>query len=384
MKTIYKIIPMLVLVSLLVSACGASTTPTVTPTPSGPLPVIAEGHLVPANSLYLAFPVGGHVGEVLVQKGQQVTQGQVLARLADNQQATAAVTGAQLALGQAQQDYDTFIRTAGLASAKAFQAYLDAQTAREAAQSRWDALNLRDIASRITDATAEVSDRQKDLKDAQDTFNRYAGLATDNASRKKAEDDMRTAQKNYDDAVAKLETIQREQDSVRAALDQALAAEAEAKHNYEATLNSPDPDQKTLLQDRLDNAKAQVAAAQDALANYELKAPFAGTVTDINIKVNQLTGPDTWAVQIADLSQWYVDTSDLTELEVVKVPAGQQVKVVADALPGVELTGVVESISQSFQVTGGDIVYTVHIRLPMVDPLMRWGMTVEVTFEALK
>ena len=63
---------------------------------------------------------------------------------------------------------------------------------------------------------------------------------------------------------------------------------------------------------------------------------------------------------------------------------GQQVKVVADALPGVELTGVVESISQSFQVTGGDIVYTVHIRLPKVDPLMRWGMTVEVTFDASK
>ena len=384
MKNFYKLFLVLVSAALLVSGCGASTTPTVTPTPSAPLPVIAEGHIVPANSLYLAFPVGGHVGEILVQKGQQVTEGQVLARLADSQQAEAALTGAQLALEQAQQDYDSFTRTAGLASAKAFQTYLDAQTAREVVQSRWDALNLRDIANRITDAKAEVSDRQKDLNDAQDTFDRYAGLSTDNASRKKAEDDLRTAQKNYDDAVAKLKTIQREQDSVRAALDLALAAEAEAKHNYDATLNGPDLDQKTLLQDRLDNSKAQVSAAQNALANYELKAPYAGTVVDTNISVNQLVGPQTWAVLIADFSQWYVDTSDLTELEVVKVSEGQQAKVVADALPGVELTGVVESISQSFQVTGGDIVYTVHIRLTKVDPLMRWGMTVEITFDASK
>ena len=384
MKTIYKIIPILALVALLVSGCGASATPTVTPTPSGPLPVIAEGHLVPARSLALTFPAGGHVKEILVEEGQQVAAGQVLVRLADSQQAEAALAGAQLALEQAQQDYDTFIRTAGLASAQTFQAYQAAQTAREAAQSQWDALNLRDIENRITDARAEVSDRQKDLQDAQDTFDRYSDLSTDNTSRKQAEDDLRTAQKNYDDAVAKLEAIQRERDSVRAALDQALAAEAEAKHDYEAALNGPNADRKALLQDRLDNARAQVAAAQNALANYELKAPFAGTVTDINVKVNQLIGPETWVVMLADFSQWYVDTSDLTELEVVQIAEGQQAKVVADALPGVTLTGTVESISQSFQLSGGDIVYKVRLRLPEVDPGMRWGMTVEVTFDASK
>jgi len=44
---------------------------------------------------------------------------------------------------------------------------------------------------------------------------------------------------------------------------------------------------------------------------------------------------------------------------------------------------VVEEISQSFKSQGGDILYTVRIKVDDVDPRMRWGMTVEVTFEPL-
>jgi len=84
---------------------------------------------------------------------------------------------------------------------------------------------------------------------------------------------------------------------------------------------------------------------------------------------------------VADTSQWYIETSDLTELEVVDVAEGQNVSILADALPEVEMRGVVEEISQSFKSQGGDILYTVRIRVDDIDPRMRWGMTVEVTFE---
>jgi HlyD family secretion protein len=127
-----------------------------------------------------------------------------------------------------------------------------------------------------------------------------------------------------------------------------------------------------------------VAAAQAALDGYDLKAPFAGTVADINVTAGQLVGPETWAVLVADLGQWYVDTSDLTELEVVKVTQGQPVTVTVDALPGVDLAGTVDRVGQSFSVQGGDVLYTVHIRLTKGDPQLRWGMTVEVTFEPQK
>jgi multidrug resistance efflux pump len=86
-------------------------------------------------------------------------------------------------------------------------------------------------------------------------------------------------------------------------------------------------------------------------------------------------------MHVADLSKMYVETDDLTEIEVVDVEVGQKVTVVADALPEVEMTGTVESINQVFEEKRGDITYTVRIILDDPDPRLRWGMTVVVTFE---
>ena len=380
MNTLKRISLALVGISLLLAGCGGADEVATEPASREPLPVIAEGHIVPADSLALLFAVGGRVDEVLVEEGEQVRAGQVLVRLADREQAESALAGAQLALEQAQQDYDAFLRTADRATATAWPAYLDAQTARAVVERQWEALDLDSIQDRIDDAEAEVSDRQEDLDTARETAGRYANLDPDNSTRKQAEDDLEQAQEDYNDAVRRLEAVRRERDGVRAALDGAQAAEAEALRSYEATLDGPDAEQDALLSARLHSAETQVAAAENALANYELTAPFAGTVTDVNVEPGQMAGPATPAVMLADFSTWYVDTSDLTELEVVKVTVGQRVTVVADALPEVELSGTVESIGQSFTVQGGDILYAVHIRLDEGDPLLRWGMTVEVAF----
>jgi HlyD family secretion protein len=139
-------------------------------------------------------------------------------------------------------------------------------------------------------------------------------------------------------------------------------------------------DKLVLAQANLDYAKAQVAAAQYALDNYDLKAPFDGVVEDINISVNQLVGPTTWAVALADTSQWYADTSDLGELDVVKVSVGQPVSVTVDALPGVTIDGAVTAITGAPTLQGGDILYKVRVLLKNPDPRLLWGMTVEVTF----
>jgi hypothetical protein len=52
-----------------------------------------------------------------------------------------------------------------------------------------------------------------------------------------------------------------------------------------------------------------------------------------------------------------------------------------DALPDVQLTGVVKSIAAKYVENRGDITYTVTITLTSKDPQMRWGMTAEVSFE---
>ncbi len=379
-----KLTLMLVIPAILLAACGGQPTPA--PLHTDPLPVeavIAEGHLVPNDDLTLSFTVRGKVAEILVDEGDTVSEGNVLIRLADREQAEAALAAAQLDLTSAQQAYDEFVRTEGMGRSEAWQAFMDAQVTRASAEKKWEALNLDNIDDDIEDAKADVKDRQDDLNDAQDEFDKYANLDKDNTKRKNAEDDLEDAQEDYNQAVRDLEAEIRKRDTVRAALDEAQAAEAEAKHQYEISLDGPNAEQLALLDAQLNNAKAQVASAENNLANYELVAPFDGEVTDVNVSVNEMAGPEVPAVTIADTSQWYVETSDLTELEVVDVALGQNVTILPDALPDVEMHGVVGEISQSFKSQGGDILYTVRIKVDDVDPRMRWGMTVEVTFEPL-
>jgi len=99
------------------------------------------------------------------------------------------------------------------------------------------------------------------------------------------------------------------------------------------------------------------------------------------LQIGQSVVTGTPVMRLVDFSQMFVETDDLTELEVVNVEVGQKVRVRADALRDVELTGTVVEISNIFEEKRGDITYTVKIQLDTPEPRLRWGMTVEVTFE---
>ncbi len=377
---------LLVLLSLVLtlSACGAKEETPVEPVlPVNVDAVIAEGHILPVQDVRLNFSVRGKVAEILVEEGEKVTKDQVIVRLSDSEQAEAALRGAELELVSAQQAYDDFVRTGGLATATAWQTYQNAQIQRAAAEREWEKLDTDSLQDDIDDAESIVRDREEDLQDAQDDFDKYQDLDKDNAKRKDAEDALDAAQDDFNEAKRDLEEAIRKLDESRAVLDAAISAESDAKYKYESRAEDGlAPDDKALLEARLNAAKAQVDAAQNTLDGYELKAPFAGTLTDINVEIGQLVGPELWAAQLADLSEFYVETSDLTELEVVKITENQTVEIVPDSLPELILTGSVESIGQSFKTQAGDIVYIVKINLADTDPALRWGMTVEVTFLA--
>jgi multidrug resistance efflux pump len=377
-----KIFFALTLFSLLLAACGAQpTAPATPPTPVVDSGVIAEGRLIPSQDLRIYPQTRGTVTDILVKEGQSVSKGDVLVRLGDRENAEAALTAAQLELTQAQRAYDDFIRTAGLAAANAWKEYQQAQVARAAAQKEWEKVKPTEVQDEIDKAEADVRDRQKKLQDAQDEFDKYKDLKTDNPTRRKAEDELRTAQANYNEALRKVEELQRKVDVPKAALEASIAAEAEAKRKFENTMDgTADPEQKAVLEARLANAKAQLAAAEKNLANYDIRAPFSGIVTDVNVTVGELLGPEKFAAQIADFNAWYIETTDLNELEVVNIREGQRVEIKPDALKDLTLQGVVESIGLAYRIQGGDVLYKVKIKLIDSAPSLRWGMTVEVVF----
>jgi multidrug resistance efflux pump len=371
----------LTLLALLLAACGVQNqTPAVAETPVPANQVVAEGHIVPVQDLKLYFQARGTVAEILVTEGQSVSKGDVLVRLGDREQAAAALTTANLELTQAQQAYDDFVRNEGYDSASAWETYQKAQVARSVAQKEWEKVNPNDIQDQIDEADTDVKDKKKAVEDAQDEVDKYKDLKEDNPTRRDAEDALRQAQSDYNEALRKVEELQREVDGPKAALEAAVAAEAEAKRKYELTKDGLDAEKKTIIEARLNNANAQVAAAEKSLDNFDLKAPFSGVVTDVNVTAGELLGPEKFAIQLADFGAWYVETSDLTELEVVNVKEGQTVEIRPDALDKVVLDGTVESISQSSKTQGGDVLYTVKVKLNDTDPTLRWGMTVEATF----
>ncbi len=366
-KQILNIIALFTILSLALAACGNQ--PAATPAPAdvvSPNEVVAEGRLEPAYGTNLSFQARGVVEAVLVSAGDSVSEGDVLVRLAN-------AGGAEAQVVIAQNAYDTLLRNESGDRAKLWQAYMSAQAVRGKAEQKWDDLNVDNIEDNIEDNKATVEDRKADLKDAQDDFDKYKDLAEDNSNRKAAEDDLERAQEDLNQALRNLEEKIRERDEARAAYDAALSVEAEAKHQYEISLDGPNADQLAL-------AKANLDAAKDALSNYVLIAPFDGIVAEVNVKVGEQVGAETRAVSIADFSAWIVETTDITELEVVKLSVGQKVTFVPDALPDLALTGAITEISQAYTQQGGDILYTVRIAVADADPRLRWGMTVEATF----
>jgi multidrug efflux pump subunit AcrA (membrane-fusion protein) len=371
-KQISCIVVLLVILSTALSACG--TQAAATPAPSANVVisnnVVAEGRLKPVQGTNLSFQARGLVETVLVKAGDSVKQGDVLVRLANSGQGDAQVVAAQNV-------YDTLLRTQSGSRASLWQAYLNAQIVRGKAEKIWDDLNITDIEKRIEDDKATVEDRQKDVTDRQADFDKYKNLDKDNSKRKTAKDDLQKAEAALHQAQRNLEDTIRERDGVQAAYDAALGLEAEAKHQYEISLDGPNADQLSL-------AKANLEAAKDALSNFIITAPFDGTVADVNVKVGDQVGTDTRAVSIANFNSWIVETTDVTELEVVKLSIGQKVSFVPDALPDLKLTGTISEISHSYIQQGGDILYTVRISVNEIDPRLMWGMTVETTFSDAK
>ncbi len=382
-----KLLYIILLLSL--SACSSlgigGADPTAVPVaaesaPLEPAGVVAEGHLEPAESRYLAFAQPGRVAEILVEAGQQVEAGQALARLENSEEAQARLDAALLEVTAAQQALDDLQRTAGLAHHQAWTERVRADQALVQAQKAWDAIDTQETEDELEEARTAVADAQKELNDAQADFEPYKDLPEDNSQRKEAQNTLDDAEQAYSDAVLKSDEIVNARALAEATLALARSQQAEAQRRFERTEGAVDPDALKLAELRLQSAQSAQAAAQAALDNLTLEAPFAGSVIDINVLPGELTGTSNWAVLLADTRTWYVRTSDLTELEVVQIEPGQAAELVPDALTELTLDGVVVEISDTYRTQTGDILYDVRLRLDAPDSRLKWGMTFEITF----
>lgn len=348
---------------------------------NGGVDVIVEGRLLPRETAWLAFGQPGLVVEVLVKEGQQVSQGDVLARLNSRERVEAQLAAAKLERLNAQQALDDLIEKAPLTSSTARQKLTTAEKMVIDARQVLDDLDTDSFQQELDDVRLAVEEAQDELEDAQEAFDKYKDLDEDNSKRTNAENALEEAQQAYDDAAEKRDLLVNQLEVARANVSQAEAALEDARREVDARQSGPDPDELAVAQSRLENAIALVTASQAALEDLEIVAPFDGTVLELEIAPDERVAPNEPVVLLADRSSWYVDTSDLTEIEVVQVQLGDTAILTPDAISELELTGVVEKISDTYTEKSGDILYTVRIRLAEMDPRLRWSMTMQVNLQ---
>lgn len=274
------------------AGCDTSSSPTTVPSVVEREAVVADGVVLPLQRAELAFSVSGRVKMVLVQEGEAVVAGQVLATLDD------AAARAALAATEAE------LRSA--------QAALEQAQANEAA------------------AQAAV-DKAKATED---------GVPSGAA-------DWR-----FDVAAADVAAAEAQLASARAAVTAAEAA--------------------------VTAATARLNQAEVALSDLTLVAPFAGTVVDVNIKTGDLAGPGLVAVRVADLTDWEIETTDLSEASLPDIKVGAAVEVTFDALPGVVVRGEVKDIGRFGASYQGTVVFPVTVTLAQEVEGLRWGLTATV------
>lgn len=169
------------------------------------------------------------------------------------------------------------------------------------------------------------------------------------------------------------------------AADQASVREAQI--NLEQLLADPGVSEIARAEAAMARAEVAVAEAERDLERATLNAPFAGTVTRVNLNVGERTdapatgdseasgGAD---IVIADLGALRVKVP-VDELDVAQVAQGQEVSITLDALPDTDVTGTVTNVApQADKSDQGTTTYEVTVAIDAGDVPVRPGMTAVV------
>jgi multidrug resistance efflux pump len=344
--------------------------------------VNVEGKLVPYQYVDLSFNTTGTVETVLVSEGQAVKAGDLLARLHNQEQIKVSIASAELDVANAEKALDDLYVNAPLQAAQTWSDMVQAEKTLEDAQKKRSALNYPRGSEELIKEAQQTYDTALDgynkMKDYYDRANEL--------DKRNLLDRVQKLRKERDDALAQLNYYKGKPDQFN--FDQADATLALAQTNlsdlqrkYTILKDGPDPEDVKIAQAQVAQAQAKAEAAQASLKDLELRAPFDGTLVSMSLKPGQSVTQGTLAATLADFSKWRVETTNLTELSVLKIQVGSPAVVSFDALPGVSFNGKVATIQSLGQNLQGDITYTASIDLDKIDPRLRWNMTAPVAIK---
>jgi HlyD family secretion protein len=403
------------------SSASTSTTKTAT-VQKGNLSasITGTGNLAYSTTKELAFEMAGYVESVSVSAGDTVTKGEELAKL-DVTQWDKQVAAYQKALETANRD----LSAKQIAVTKAQRAVTTAQRTVVEKQAAVTA------AQRIVvEKQAAVQQAQLDLQTAQYNLSQIADIkaAQDAVDSTKSNLDMARAlfavsngnistadvmsyQQQYDDAVARLQKIERGADTtistsvaLQVAQDQLSILQYQmALENAQTAVTDAGTavtdaqtavsDAQTAIDDaniavtnaQLDEADAE-QAVKDAQSDLDdanslsptITAPYDGIITKVNVSGGEEVYKGSVAVAVADPSQFEADIL-VTEHDISSVKLGGEATVSLDALSDITYPAKITYISPTATVSSGVVNYSVTVELTSLTPISTTQSTASQT-----
>ncbi len=120
-----------------------------------------------------------------------------------------------------------------------------------------------------------------------------------------------------------------------------------------------------------------LADAYQTLANYYVRAPFDGTIAEVNVTKYDLASSGTAVATL--VTQQKIAEISLNEVDVSKVKVGQKVNLSFDAVSDLTITGQVAEVDTIGTVSQGVVVYSVKISFDTQDDRVKSGMSVSAT-----
>ncbi len=342
--------------------------------------VSASGTIEPQTRVGLSFETPGRVAEVLVEVGDRVKAGDVLARL-NTEQLAQQVLEAQAALAMAEAQLDQLRAGPRPEEIAAAEANLQAAQAQvSAATANLDQLKAGPSAAQIASAEAQVAAATVQKEVAQDAVDLIEG---DETRKEQARYDLYAAEKALASAQAQLDELLAgaDADEIRAAQANVWAAVAQrdaVQAQLDLLLAGATDEQIADAEAQVAQARVAVELAELSLEHATLYAPFEAQVAEVNVEAGEVASGALPAVVLLDTSSFHITVS-VDEIDVGRLMEGQIAEVSLDALPDAVITGTVKYIAPVATFEGGVVYYDVLIELAPTDAPVRAGMTASAT-----
>jgi HlyD family secretion protein len=290
----------------------------------------ATGYIVAHHKIQVASKVLGKVASIGVDKGDRVKEGQVIARLEDD-------------------EYRAQHR-----QAKGQLANLEARLQEALNGSRPE---------EVSAALANLNVAQADLENARVNLNRTRELAASKVAPQQQLDD---AQARFDSQKARMDSLQK---------------------SFELVKLGPRAEQIEALRGQVMQARGAVDFSETQLANTVIRAPVTGTILERAVEKGEFLttsfvgdrGAKGYVVSLADLNDLQVEL-DISQNDFAKLGPHQRGVVTTDAFPDRRYEGVIDEISPEANRQKATVQVKVKILKP--DDFLRPEMNANVAFLA--